>query len=331
MLSCFLLILLCTTPCNGLAVEAPATTLLTLIDSARSRGIGGAGAALADDPGLVWISPSAAGTSHPALTLGGQRGYIGDTAWQVLGATPFGDRLSAFAAFAYYDAGPTTDGAGRTISAQQDLLGDIGGTVRLTEWLTGGVGLKAMRSVLAGSFVARVLGADGGVRAAFGPVAIAAGVNDAGARARYQGTASPNASVARAGGAYEVPGDVEGSLPRRMRFLADAVVPFSGAEMEWHGGAEAVWQQGATLRAGVTRSGLPARWAGTLGFGIGSGWYRLEYATVLGTVGGAPQILSVTVLLRRAAAQAADSPPAAAVPVDPDCVDEGAAIGLPPP
>jgi len=305
--------------------------LLTLIDSARARGAGGAGAALADDPGLAWLSSAAAGADGVDLTLGGQRGYIGDTAWQILGGAPMTAWLSLTGAFAYYDAGAATDALGRTYSAQQDVLGLLGATVRIAPWLTAGASGKAMRSELGGQFVANVAGADAAVRGSYGPVAASLGVQNAGARARYQIASSSDAAATRGGVAVELPGDEEGPLPQLMRVVVDAVLPVSNDATEWHAGAEAVWRDHATLRAGLMRTGQPSRWAETLGFGIGSGRFRLDYATVLGSAAGSPQTVSLTVRLARPPASGGDVAPLHSVEVEGDCREEDAGSRPPPP
>jgi hypothetical protein len=143
--------------------------------------------------------------------------------------------------------------------------------------------------------------------------------------------ATQDAGAGRAAVALENAIDDDGTLPQTILLVADAVIPFSGAAVEWHAGAEAVWRQSARLRAGFMRTGLPERWAGTLGFGIGAGRFRLDYATVLGADAGAPQIVSLTIRLGTPGASGRNVAPLHSVEVEGDCREEDPGIRPPPP
>lgn len=277
-----------------------APNVLSLIDSARGCALGGAVAAAEGDATLAWHNPSvSAVTGHRWVTLAGQRGFIEDTTWQVLGAFPVGKRAGAAVGVSYYDAGTVTagDGSGRRISAQQDMMGMVNGSFAVAEWARAGVSVKGMRTKLVDEFSSGVAAFDaGGVVAPDESLRLGVMLLNAGRAVHYREKRVPLATELRAGVAtrqdVSQPG---GEEPGELALFVDAGYPLEEKAVEWHFGLEYRWRGALDLRAGLSRRRRQNPWAYSGGVGLKIRRYRVDYATKVESASGFPQVFSFTV------------------------------------
>jgi hypothetical protein len=278
------------------------TNLMSMVDSTRAHALGGAAAALEGDPTLVWHNPASASRLNAAsVTLGGQRGFIDDMAWQVSGLHPAGPGRVVSAGFAYYSSGSvllrSSDGTERRVNGQQDLMAMAGAGMALCGWASAGFSAKVMRTELVDEFRSVVAAVDLGLNIRCADTLTAGlALQNAGNGVRYSTERIPLPAAALAGVAIQSEaGAVE--LPAFDSFsaLLDAAYRFADRGLEWRAGVELRAKEVLAVRIGA---GLPperTRLILSMGLGVELRHCRVDYATRFGEgEAGATQSVSLT-------------------------------------
>ena len=281
--------------------DRPATTLLAFMDSTRSRALGGAGAAVAGDPALLWRTPaSLGGIADRALVMAGSRGILGDQTWMGEVVAPVSRGATAAAGLAYYDAGTlslrTDAGDVSRVNAQSDVLVALGLGLERGP-VAAGAAVKALRSELVEQFAVQAAALDLGIQAALGSrLRIGVALSNAGGALRYRRSEVALPAVVAAGAALSAPPGWFGAAPEdRVTLLAEGAAGWHAGGGEWRAGAEYAWRGRAALRAGWMRAQPGGATAWTVGLGLAAGWFRLDYATRFGGEAAAPHDASLTV------------------------------------
>lgn len=280
------------------ASSTPPNNVLTRVESTRAQAFGGAATAIGSDPTLIWVNPAAGANAIGTwLTVGGNRGYAGDTAGQVLMNTPVGlGRLTAAAL--YYDEGEAeavdTTGVLWRTKIQQDFAVAAGYAAPLTSKVVSGVTLKVIQSRLGGEVTSRAVAGDLGVQVRMNDaVKIGVALANVGTTPTYgvQGVLPP--TVARFGAAAGWRLN-EGSRPSTLIGVADGEYDTASQTISWRGGVEYQWRSMVAVRLGA-RWGAdrePSILAG--GIGIKFGIYRLDYTVRYNTLADMPQTATLT-------------------------------------
>jgi hypothetical protein len=273
----------------------PPYSLIGEVGSARSRGLGGGGTALAGDAALLWRNPTAAARqSSPSVTLAGQKGYIDDMTWQLSGAFARGGPWVFAAGAAYYDAGQinltASDGTSSRVDAQQEALAAVNVVFAPYSRAAGGITVKIIRSELLSRFASAAAAADAGV--AFGPVgplSAGAAILNWGRTLKYRGERLTLPTTAEAGAALATGRESPA-------IIADFGYRFDVKETEWNAGMEYTWRGALSIRAGAGMPALRNSPVYSLGIGLRGGRIQVDYAIRLAGEAGTPNDLSLTLL-----------------------------------
>jgi len=259
--------------------------------------MGGAVAGADCDPTLACLNPSTAfGAAASSLTLGGQRGYIGDVSWHALGVFPVSSGGSLVAGGAWYDAGSVTlrpSGAPpRTVSAQRDLMGLVGAAAGVNG-IRIGFSAKLMNSTLLDEFTSNAVAYDAGIEAGlWGGLSAGVLLQNMGGGIRFEKEDVPLASTLRAGfsGVWPDGGD-------RLAVFGDMVRDLERRKNGWGGGVEYRWSGTLSFRVGGGERPEGSGIGLTFGMGFEGGSFRLDYASRLEVSEAPPQILALTFIL----------------------------------
>ncbi len=249
---------------------------LDLMGSARSAALAADTAAGEGVSGLA-VNPAAlAGQQRPAGAGTMVGGLGGARVGQVAAAVPTPAGTLAFGLGAA-DAGDIelddASGNSRTVPAQRDVLATVGFGRRLAAGVEAGVAVTSYRSTLAGTYSARTVAGDAGIRWTSGDGAVALGLVLAryGRGLAYAGERVALARTTRLGAAWR---------PVQGRALAVVLATDYGAAAfgpdTLGAGAELVGLGVLALRAGVSVLGGVAT-AGA-GMGLALGRLRFDYA-----------------------------------------------------
>lgn len=288
-----------------LAAEAGAQALTgatTLRRPLHARGIGMGDAFTAVEGGLssIGYNPAAAARlTQPELKSSYTHGIIDDKFTLLTYAHPLAS-VVVTAGLAYYDAGTIhlerSDGTRESLKAQQDFVGLFGLSAPLTESLSVGGQVKAMRLELAGSR-ASAGAADAGLlwRTPLPGLALGAAALNMGPDVEFESEGDPLPLTLRGGAAYTLHGPAESTFAfSRFTLSADAVKvrdeelkPSAGMEM-----AMSVTEFGTAL----VRSGYifdEAAGGFTAGIGLNEGRFSLDYGIGVNN-GGVSHVHHVT-------------------------------------
>jgi len=279
------------------SAEGPFISAASLVDSPRSGALGGAASSLGCDPTLAWINPSSmAGVKSSTITMGGQKGFIGDVSWSTLGVFPLEGGGGLAAGFAWYDAGGIilrpAGAPERTVGVQKDILGLIsaGGE---SGGIRAGFSVKLMNSTLLDEYSSNAAAFDAGVAVDLGG-GFAAGLmaRNLSAGIRFEKDDIPLPSTVQGGlGANWVGGG------DRLGVYGDAIHDLTRKKTGWGGGVEYSWSGSLSVRLGAGQRPETPDIGFTLGLGFAGPSFRLDYATRLEASETAPQTLALTLVL----------------------------------
>jgi len=284
-------------PAISLSAGGPFISIASLVDSPRSSALGGAASALGCDPTLAWINPaSVAGVPSSSLTMGGQRGFIGDVSWSTLGVFPLEGGGGFAAGFAWYDAGTVTlrpaGAPEKAVGVQKDLLGLVSAAGE-TAGIRAGFSAKLMNSTLLDEYSSIAAAFDAGLSMEIGG-GISAGVlaRNISGGIRFEKEDIPLASTVQGGLSGQWTGD-----PDRLGVYADAICDLERRKSGWGGGVEYCMSGAMSVRLGAGRRPEGSGMGFTMGLGFAGPSYRLDYATRLEASESAPQIIGLTLIL----------------------------------
>lgn len=242
----------------------------------RVQALGGAGAALERDPGLLLVNPAvAARAASRSVSVGGQTGWNGGTTGTLFGVTP--TQFGGFGAgVVMHDAGQVllnaSDGSSRTVRAGRDiqLLGTAAGRVGKT--LTLGATARWLRSELAEELTADMVLVDAGAQIQAGKrLRLAVAFKRFGTGATFVDETAPPPGAFLGGAALALaPGEwwPETFDPQTVIILVgDAEYQVTRSLTQWRGGVEYWWAGRVALRAGGRLAGPDA--LGSLAVGVG--------------------------------------------------------------
>jgi len=299
-------------PPAACSTDGPFISIASLVDSPRSSALGGAASAIGSDPTLAWVNPSSvAGVTSRSLTMGGQRGFIGDVSWSTLGVFPLEGGGGFAAGFAWYDAGGVTlrpaGAPEKNVGVQKDILGMVS-AAGVSEGIRAGVSAKLMNSTLLEDYTANAAAFDAGLSVELGG-GFAAGVlaRNLSGGIRFEKDDVPLPSTVQVGlsgqwtgGAYPPDGKEARSRPfgaDRLGVYADAVRDLTRKKTGWGGGVEYRWSGALSARLGAGRRPESSGTGFTLGLGFEGPRYRLDYSTRLEASETAPQLVALTMVL----------------------------------
>ena len=277
----------------------------TKLEPARVQSAGGAGAAIGGDSSLVWLNPGILATcKDKSLVLGAQRGTATDLSGQILWTSPLaGGFLST--GFDYYHAGNMEfylpDGSSRTINLQRDLVISAGWGTKLFGNIGGGLNVKGMRSELVTDTGSWAASADLGLHLQFGDM-VSGGVSfqNLGSPVKWGTDSMSQPALVRMGLAATMPvrENIMGDPADYLVLLQDVSWSFMDSAFVSSTGAEYQWNNAAFLRAGI-RVGSPSELSAySVGAGIRTTAYRLDYAAWLGSPIEMPHFLTLTFFIR---------------------------------
>lgn len=280
-------------------------TVLSRFEPIRSAGWGGASAGISNDPTLAPSNPcAAAALRRAAVTLGGQRGFFGDSLGTIQASLPVGPGSLSLGAL-YYAASTArlfaADGSVREFVLQRDvaLSAGFGGPLGRTIWA--GAAVKLLRSELFGEFAGNAVAADAGFQMRLVSW-LKAGlvVRNAGTGIRYGEDRVPLPTEARLGLAagWTVRAASGGWAGDTLLLMADATVPAVGHHLpRWQGGIEYRYAGMLSARGGVSLGGPETLARIAAGLGLTRGRFRVDYALRFASDFDLPHAFSLTVML----------------------------------
>ena len=273
-------------------------TILTTIETTRSQGLGGSGVSIAQDVSMAWVNPAAiANVASPTIVLSGYREFFDEMTGQIQGAMPF-RKGAVTAAVTYSDAGTeeilTLDGVSRTMSLQQDFLVCVGYARPLTGMLALGASAKVLHSTILEEYSTDMVVGDVGVQIRPVPrLQAGLALQNFGTQAKYLDEPLDAPMSVRAGAGAEFPLANEDAL----LLVGDVQYGFVSEQWALSAGAEYMWKKLVVLRAGIRESEQTELGNYSMGLGLQTGLFRMNYSVRLSREYSMPQSLSLTIAL----------------------------------
>lgn len=281
--------------------DTEAVCVLNMLEPVRAQALGGAGAAIGNDPTLARINPaSVSRVRSTSLTTGGKRGFFGDLVGHLQAVLPVGSGV-AYLGGMYFESPPVrltaSDGSERILVLQQDLAVEAGYSGNPFPGFSCGASAKFLNSRLFEEVSSRAFALDMGFQyQARDYLKTGLAVRNAGTGLRYDSDTIPLPLEVRAGLAAGWVLVKRNTLPSdSLLCVFDAVYSAQTHLPAWRAGLEYRLLGALALRAGasVGHSDSLSRYSAGLGLQYGS--LRLDYSLLFTAGFSNPNSLSVTI------------------------------------
>jgi hypothetical protein len=281
--------------------ESAATCVLNMFEPIRSQALGGAGAAIGNDPTLARLNPSSiTQVRATSLTMGGKRGYFGDLLGHIQLVTPFGYGVAHLGGM-YFESPSVrltaSDGTERYLLLQQDLAVEAGYCGNPFPGFSCGATAKILNSRMFEEVSSRTLSFDAGFQyQALRFLKTGLAVRHAGMGLMYSEDPIPLPLEMQAGLAAgwmlvkraNLPGD-------SLLCVLDAIYPAQTHLLAWRAGLEYRLLGAIALRGGASLGHSNSLGRYSAGLGLQYGSLRLDYSLRFTGEFSNPNSLSVTI------------------------------------